>query len=85
MFLAIEQLHGETEDGWSKLADLLKQVIKANNTSAAHLKKTEANFSQREDIMDGRISWVRVSMDMLQAKVTLAILDRLRLRILIVL
>ena len=75
MYSAIEQLRGETEEGWLKLAKPLKEVIEANNALAAHLKKTVAGFSEREDIIDGRISRVRVNVDQLQAKVALGILD----------
>ena len=46
MYSAIEQLRGETEESWLKLANSLKQVIGANNASAAHLKKTEVSLSQ---------------------------------------
>ena len=58
-----------------KLAEPLKEVIEANNASAAHLKKTVAGFSKWEDIIDGRVSQVRMNVDKLQAKVMLGVLN----------
>ena len=56
IYLAIEELRRETEDGWKKLAVPLDQVIEANNASNRHLKQRDADISAREDIMDGRVA-----------------------------
>ena len=55
VFLAIEELRKETEEGWKKLAVPLDQVIEANNASNVGLKKRDVQFARREDIMDGRV------------------------------
>ena len=39
VFLAIEELRKDTEEGWKKLAVPLGQVIEANNASNVGLKK----------------------------------------------
>ena len=77
VFLAIEELRKDTEEGWKKLAVPLDQVIKANNASNIGLKKRDVQLARREDIMDGRVcaNWVKI--DELNAKVTLAVLDAL--------
>ena len=75
VFLAIEELRKDTEDGWKKLAVPLDQVIEANNASNVGLKKRDVQLARREDIMDGRVCANRVKIDELSAKVTLAILD----------
>ena len=75
VFLAIEELHKDTEEGWKKLAVPLDQVIEANNASNVGLKKRDVQVARREDIMDGRVCANRVKIDKLRAKVTLAILD----------
>ena len=74
VFLAIEELRKDTEDGWKKLAVPLDQVIEANNASHVGLKKRDVQLACREDIMDGRVRANRVKIDELSAKVTLAIL-----------
>ena len=56
IYLAIKELHWETEDGWKKLAVPLDQVIEANNASNRHLKQRDVDLSAREDIMDGRVA-----------------------------
>ena len=75
VFLAIEELRKDTEEGWKKLAVPLDQVIEANNASNVGLKKRDVQLACREDIMDGRVCTNRVKIDELRAKVTLAILD----------
>ena len=77
VFLAIEELRKDTEDGWKKLAVPLDQVIEANNASNVGLKKRDMQLARREDIMDGWVcaNWVKI--DELSAKVTLVILDAL--------
>ena len=75
IYLAIEELRRETEDGWKKFAVPLEQVIEANNASNVHLKKRDVNLTRREDIMDGRVANNRVKISALQAKVTLGIFD----------
>ena len=75
IFLAIEELRKDTEEGWKKLAVLLDQVIEANNASNLGLKKRDVQLARREDIMDGRVCANRVKIDELHAKVTLVILD----------
>ena len=77
VFLAIEELRKDTEDGWKKLAVPLDQVIEANNASNIGLKKRDVQLACREDIMDGRVCANRVKIDELRAKVALAILDAL--------
>ena len=77
VFLAIEELRKDTEDGWKKLTVPLDQVIEANNTSNIGLKKRDVQLTHREDIMDGRVCANRVKIDELNAKVTLVILDAL--------
>ena len=77
VFLAIEELRKDTEEGWKKLAVPLDQVIEANNTSNVGLKKRDVQLARREDIMDGRVCANRVKIDDLSAKVALAILDAL--------
>ena len=77
VFLAIEELRKDTEEGWKKLAVPLDQVIKANNASNIGLKKRDVQLARREDIMDGRVCANRVKIDELRAKVTLEILDAL--------
>ena len=69
IFLAIEELRKDTEDGWKKLAVPLDQVIEANNASHVNLKKRDVQLARREDIMDGRVcaNWVKI--DELSAKV----------------
>ena len=71
IYLAIEELRRETEDGWKKLAVPLDQVIEANNASNRHLKQCDVDISAREDIMDGRVTRNRVQVNELQAKVRL--------------
>ena len=75
VFLAIEELRKDTEEGWQKLAVPLDQVIEANNASNIGLKKRDVQLARREDIMDGRVCANRVKIDELSAKVTLVILD----------
>ena len=77
VFSAIEELRKDTEVGWKKLAVPLDQVIEANNTSNAGLRKRDVQLARREDIMDGRVCANRVKIDDLRAKVTLVILDAL--------
>ena len=77
VFLAIEELRKDTEEGWKKLVVPLDQVIEANNASNMGLKKRDVQLARREDIMDGRVCANRVKIDELRAKVTLAILDAL--------
>ena len=77
IFLAIEELRKDTEEGWKKLAVPLDQVIEANNASNVGLKKRDVQLARREDIMDGRVCANRVKIDKLCAKVTLGVLDAL--------
>ena len=77
VFLAIEELRKDTEEGWKKLAVPLDQGIEANNASNVGLKKRDVQLARREDIMDGRVCANRVKIDELNAKVMLAILDAL--------
>ena len=77
IFLAIEELRKDTEDGWKKLVVPLDQVIEANNASNVGLKKRDMQLARREDIMDARVCANQVKIDELNAKVTLAILDAL--------
>ena len=77
VFLAIEELRKDTEEGWKKLAVPLDQVIEANNASNIGLKKRDVQLARREDIMDGRVCANRVKINELRAKVTLVILDTL--------
>ena len=69
IFLAIEELRKDTEEGWKKLAVPLDQVIEANNASNMGLKKRDMQLARREDIMDGRVCANRVKIDKLRAKV----------------
>ena len=69
VFEAIESLRKDTEDGWKKLAVPLDQVIEANNTSTAGMRKRDVQLACREDIMDGRVCANRVKIDELSAKV----------------
>ena len=69
VFLAIEELRKDTEEGWKKLAVPLDQVIEANNASNVGLKKRDVLLARREDIMDGRVCANRVKIDELSAKV----------------
>ena len=75
VFLAIEELRKDTEEGWKKLAVPLDQVIEANNASNIGLKKRDVQLARREDIMDRRVCANRVKIDELSAKVALVILD----------
>ena len=75
IFLAIEELRKDTEEGWKKLAVPLDQVIEANSASNVGLKKRDMQLACREDIMDGRVCANRVKIDKLRAKVTLGLLD----------
>ena len=77
VFLAIEELRKDTEEGWKKLAVPLDQVIEVNNASNVGLKKRDVQLARREDIMDRRVCANRVKIDELRAKVTLGILDAL--------
>ena len=77
VFLAIEELRKDTEEGWKKLAVPLDQVIEANNASNVGLKKRDVQLAHREDIMDGWVCANRVKINELRAKVTLAILGAL--------
>ena len=77
VFLAIEELRKDTEEGWKKLAVPLDRVIEANNASNIGIKKRDMQLARREDIMDGRVCANRVKIDELNAKVALAILDAL--------
>ena len=77
VFLAIEELRKDTEEGWKKLAVPLDQVIEANNASNIGLKKRDVQLARWEDIMDGRVCANRVKIDELSAKVTLGILGAL--------
>ena len=69
VFLAIEELRKNTEEGWKKLAVPLDQVIEANNASNVGLKKRDVQLARREDIIDGRVCANRVKIDELSAKV----------------
>ena len=71
VFLAIEELRKDTEEGWNKLAVPLDRVIEANNTSTAGMKKRDVQLARREDIMDGRVCANQVKIDELSAKVWL--------------
>ena len=75
VFLAIEELRKDTEEGWKKLVVPLDQVIEANNASNIGLKKRDVQLAHREDIMDGRVCANQVKIDELSAKVTLGVLD----------
>ena len=75
VFLAIEELRKDTEEGWKKLTVPLDQVIEANNASNLGLKTRDVQLARREDIMDGRVCANRVKIDELNAKVALVILD----------
>ena len=77
IFLAIEELRKDTEEGWKKLAVPLDQVIEANNASNIGLKKRDTQLARRGDIMGGRVCANRVKIDKLNAKVALVILDAL--------
>ena len=77
VFLAIEELRKDTEEGWKKLVVPLDQVIEVNNASNMGLKKRDVQLARREDIMDGRVCANRVKIDELCAKVTLVILGAL--------
>ena len=77
MFLALKELHKDTEAGWKKLAEPLEQVLDANNATNVGLKKRDIQLSRREDIMDSRVCANQVKIDKLCAKVTLVILDSL--------
>ena len=77
VFLAIEELRKDTEEGWKKLAVPLDQVIEANNASNMGLKKRDVQLVRREDIMDRQVCANRVKIDELRTKVTLGILDAL--------
>ena len=77
MFSAIKELRKDTEAGWKKLVEPLKQVIGANNATNVGLKKRVVQLSHREDIMDGRVCANRVKIDKLCAKVTPVILGTL--------
>ena len=77
VFLAIEELRKDTEEGWKKLAVPLDQVIEANNASNVGLKKRDVQLARWEDIMDGRVCANQVKIDELSAKVALVILDAL--------
>ena len=46
VFLAIEELRKDTEDGWKKLAVPLDQVIEANNASNIGLKKRDVQLTR---------------------------------------
>ena len=69
VFLAIEELRKDTEEGWKKLAVPLDQVIEANNTSNIGLKKRDVQLACWEDIMDGQVCTNHVKIDELRAKV----------------
>ena len=69
VFLAIEELRKDTEEGWKKLAVPLDQVIEANNASNVGLKKRDVQLARREDIMDRRVCANQVKIDKLSAKV----------------
>ena len=69
VFLAIEELRKDTEEGWKKLTVPLDQVIEANNASNVGLKKRDVQLARQEDIMDGRVCANRVKIDGLSAKV----------------
>ena len=69
VFSAIEELRKDTEEGWTKLATPLDQVIEANNLTNIGLKKRDVQLSRREDIMDGWVCTNRVKIDELRAKV----------------
>ena len=69
IFLAIEELRKDTEEGWNKLAVPLDRVIEANNASTAGIKKRDVQLARREDIMDRRVCANRVKIDELRAKV----------------
>ena len=69
VFLAIEELRKDTEEGWNKLAVPLDRVIEANNASNVGLKKRDVQLARREDIMDGRVCANRVKINELSAKV----------------
>ena len=77
VFLAIEELRKDTEEGWRKLAVPLDQVIEANDASNVGLKKRDVQLARQEDIMDGHMCNNRVKINKLHAKVTLGILDAL--------
>ena len=63
VFLAIEELRKDTEEGWKKLVVPLDQVIEANNASNVGLKKRDVQLVRREDIMDGRVCANQVKID----------------------
>ena len=70
IYQAMEELHKETKDGWTKLASPLEQVIQAHNTMEKGLYKQDQQITQREDIMDGRVAANCVKIQELQTKVT---------------
>ena len=63
VFLAIEELRKDTEEGWKKLVVPLDQVIEANNASNVGLKKRDVQLVHREDIMDRRVCANQVKID----------------------
>ena len=69
IFLAIQELRKDMEEGWKKLVVPLDQVIEANNASNVGLKKRDVQLARREDIMDGQVCANQVKIDELRAKV----------------
>ena len=69
VYQSIEDLWKETEEGWTRLATPLEQVIQARDTTKKGLLKRDQQLTQREDIMDGRVVVNHVKIQELNTKV----------------
>ena len=69
VYQTIEDLGKETEEGWSKLANPLEQVIQAHNATERGLHKMDRQLTQCEDVMDGRVVANHMKFQELNTKV----------------
>jgi hypothetical protein len=69
VYSKIEELHGECEVAWAKVARPLEQLIHKNNLTVKGLKERDVQLAKREDVMDGHVCANCVKIGELQAKV----------------
>ena len=69
VYQSIEDLWKETEEGWTRLATPLEQVIQVHNTTEKGLFKRDQQLTQREDIMDGGVAVNCMKIQELNTKV----------------
>ena len=69
VYQTIKDLRKETEEGWTRLANPLEQVIQAHNATEKGLHERDCQLTQCEDVIDGRVTANCVKTQELNTKV----------------